>query len=117
MYSPLILGAALLGSVIAWPQLPQDGFPNPNAQQLMAIEQTAQGTPPNGPPPSPGSVSQQGITNFQLINFNENFEVAFFNSLVYNITNNVAGYNFSDPQEKSFVLASLKAVVAVRKSC
>jgi len=90
-----------------------DGFPTPSAAQLQTIEQTAQGTLPNGGPPPAGAVDAQGITNFQLINFNENFEVAFFKSLVNNITTNVQGFQIQNDKERDFVLKSLNAVVAV----
>jgi hypothetical protein len=109
--------ATLFASVLCVPVQytapPSDGFPSPNAAQLATIEQLAQGTLPNGGPPPPGAINAEGIKNFQLINFNENFEVAFFKSLVYNVTNNVPGFVIADPREHDFVLKSLNAVVAV----
>src|ERR1700753_987033 len=94
---------------------PADGFPTPSADQLTTIEKLAQGTLPNGGPPPPGAVNAEGIKNFQLINFNENFEVAFFKSLVYNVTENVSGFVIADQRERDFVLKSLNAVVAVSR--
>jgi hypothetical protein len=86
------------------------GFPAPNAQQLLAIEQAAHGTLPDGSPPP--MISAQGITNLQLINHNENFEVAFFSSLINNVTTNVAGFQIQDPTERNFILEALTAILA-----
>ncbi|KAF1990133.1 hypothetical protein K402DRAFT_390438 [Aulographum hederae CBS 113979] len=87
-----------------------NGFPNPNPQQLKDIEQQAFGTLPNGAPPP--SISDQGVTNLQLIAFNELFEVAFFTELIQNITSNLPGYQFADKSERDFVLDTLIAVQA-----
>jgi len=89
-----------------------NGFPAPSSAQLLAIEELAHGTLPNGPPPPPGAISAQGITNLQLVNFNENFEVAFFASLLNNVTTNVAGFQISDATERNFVIEVLTAVLA-----
>lgn len=91
-------------------QLP-DGMPNPSPEQLREIELHAQGTLPNGPPPP--TISHDGITNLQLIAFNEIFEVVYFNELRSNVTNNVEGYQFEDPDEREFVIRALNAIVAV----
>jgi hypothetical protein len=90
-----------------------DGFPEPSNSQLLIIEDLAHGTLPDGSPPPPGSISQDGITNLQLIEFNENFEVAFFSSLLFNVTTNVAGFEITDKTERDFVLEVLVAVLAV----
>jgi hypothetical protein len=90
-----------------------DGFPAPSAAQLLAIEELAHGTLSNAPPPPPGAISAQGITNLQLVNFNENFEVAFFGSLLHNITTNVHGFEISDSKERNFVIEVITAVLAV----
>ncbi|PIG88581.1 sexual development protein (LsdA) [Aspergillus arachidicola] len=70
-----------------WPRadipLP-DGMPNPSEEQLKKIQLRAHGTLPNTPLPS--KISKEGITNLQLIAFNELFEVAFYNELLLNIT-------------------------------
>jgi hypothetical protein len=87
-----------------------DGFPTPNAAQLLAIEQLAHGTLPNGSPPP--MISANGITNLEFINFNENFEVAFFASLIHNVTTNVAGFQIQDQTERAFILEALTAVFA-----
>ncbi|TVY42810.1 hypothetical protein LSUB1_G002213 [Lachnellula subtilissima] len=86
-----------------------EGFPSPNAQQLMAIEAQAQGSLPNGP--SPSSVKNNTVTSLQLIAFNEIFETAFFTSLIQNITNNVTGYAIANSTLKN---GYLEALVAIR---
>lgn len=88
-----------------------DGLPYPSPSELALVEQHAHGTLPNTSPPP--VISNNGIINLQLIAFNEMFEVAFFNELVTNITENVQGYRFSDPDDKRLVVESLKAILAV----
>lgn len=122
-YKAIIL-LGLASTIIAAPTPPNkptppsnklpDGMPDPNSEQRKLIEQNAHGTLPNGVPPP--VISDRGIVNLQLIAFNELFEVAFFNSLVNNITNNVTGYTFSDTAERGIVLSALKAILAVRSS-
>ncbi|KAJ5160269.1 uncharacterized protein N7482_007273 [Penicillium canariense] len=90
-------------------QLP-DGMPSPGPSELKQIEQSAHGTLPNGPPPP--AISNQGIVNLKLIAFNELFEVAFFNELITNITENVEGYRFNKAEEQTVVLDALKAILA-----
>lgn len=87
-----------------------DGFPNPNSQQLQAIEDLAHGTLPNAPPPP--SLSTQGGINFQFLQFNEEFEVAFFADLLHNITTNVPGYQIEDSAQQKFVIEVITAVLA-----
>ncbi|KAI1077959.1 sexual development protein [Whalleya microplaca] len=87
-----------------------DGFPNPNSQQLLDIEKHADGLLSNLPPPP--RLSQAGIQNFQLIAFNENFEVGYFSSLVDNITNHVDGFTDADHANLEEILEILKTVKA-----
>lgn len=87
-----------------------DGFPNPNATQLAAIGAVADGQIPNGPPPP--KLAPSSLTAFQLIAFNENFEVAFFSSLLQNITDGVPGFELDD-EEKEQLTSVLKTVIAV----
>lgn len=87
-----------------------NGFPvvaNPS-QQLTGIEIQAHGILPNGPPPP--TVQPDTLTSLRLIAFNEIFEVAFFTSLIQNITSNVDGY--TNIPNKDAVLAELIAVQA-----
>jgi hypothetical protein len=113
----LLLKAALFGGAFATPisisQVVTDGFPTPNQEQTQQIEANSLGTLPNGPAPPAGAIPADGITNLQLINLNENSEVAFFGQLIQNVTNNVAGYQITNPLERNFVLQTLKAVLAV----
>lgn len=50
------------------------------------------------------------MTVFELIAFNELFEVAFFTSLIQNITNDVPGFEIGNAGVKKFVLDALVAV-------
>ncbi|KAI1266892.1 hypothetical protein F5Y18DRAFT_380835 [Xylariaceae sp. FL1019] len=110
----LAFAAGLLGSAVAYPAQPgsfPSGFPTPNAQQVLAIEHQALGKLSNANPPP--KLSQAGVTNFQLILFNENTEVAFFSELIANITNNVPGYDYiSENRSKAEIVEILKTVLA-----
>ncbi|KAK2623804.1 hypothetical protein QTJ16_006985 [Diplocarpon rosae] len=87
-----------------------NNFPNPSAQQILDIQRQARGSLPNGAPPA--RVTNDTLTSLRLIAFNEMFEVAYFTSLLNNITTNVPGYTFSNPTERASVLATLTAVQA-----
>lgn len=89
----------------------KDGFPNPNKTELQQIELRAFGTLPNGPPPA--NISRDGILNLQLIAFNELFEVAFFDSLIHNITTNVSGFEVKNAKSRELLLKALEAAKAV----
>lgn len=89
-----------------------NGFPTLSTQALAAVEAAAHGTLPNGGPPPNGSISDLGITSIELINFNENFEVFFFTSLIYNITNYVPGFEIPNDDERNYILEALTAVQA-----
>ncbi|CAK7565834.1 MAG: hypothetical protein SEPTF4163_003763 [Sporothrix epigloea] len=112
LYKTILSAAVFASSAFARPasQLPADGFPNPDAKQLSAISGEADGTLPNGPPPP--SLNASSIPIFQLINFNENFEVAFFNSLIHNITTGASGFQIPFDQEKKALLSVLRTVLA-----
>jgi hypothetical protein len=86
-----------------------NGFPDPNATQLLTIEQHGLGTLPNSNLPS--SISAQGLINFQLIALNELAEVAFFTELLWNITNDIDGY---DIPLDDLIINSLVAAQNVR---
>jgi hypothetical protein len=88
-----------------------DGFPNPNPDQLKVIQQIADGTLSNAPPPA--KINESSFPVFQLIAFNEQFEVAFFSSLIYNVTNDVPGFSLKDPKKKDELLDILETVLAV----
>lgn len=113
MITRRIIGAlALLKLASAYSIPSADGFPKPDAQQILKIQNDAGGVLPNEPPPP--ELTDSGITNFQLIAFNEQFEVAFFSSLIENITNNVDGYQstpgIKDTAELLEILNNVKAV-------
>ena len=112
--APLISAAPVRNHASDIDQELPDGLPYPSPSELALVEQHAHGTLPNTSPPP--VISNKGIVNLQLIAFNELFEVAFFNELVTNITENMGGYRFSDPDDKSLVLASLEAILAVSSS-
>ncbi|EGX89768.1 late sexual development protein [Cordyceps militaris CM01] len=89
---------ALLGCASGAAIPSNDGFPSPSTQQQLSIAKDAGGLLPNVPLPTklgPGSK-----TTFQLIAFNELFEVAFFDSLLQNITQGVEGYKIKAHKEK-----------------
>ncbi|KAH6720872.1 hypothetical protein BKA61DRAFT_570515 [Leptodontidium sp. MPI-SDFR-AT-0119] len=85
-------------------------FPNPSQQQILDIQRQAQGSLPNGPPPS--TINPNTLTSLRLIAFNELFEVAFFTSLLNNITTNAPGYTFSSSSTRDTALAALTAIRA-----
>lgn len=113
----LSAAAAIIGCTSAAPAETRDhadptddGFPNPSDAQLASIETIAGGQLSNAAPPA--TLAAGTLTGFQLIAFNENFEVGFFSSLIDNITNNVDGFQL-DSEEATELLSALKAVKAV----
>ncbi|KAK5165430.1 uncharacterized protein LTR77_008959 [Saxophila tyrrhenica] len=89
-----------------------NGFPNIKnpSPALTQIEKQAHGTLPNTPL-SP-TLQTGDNTIFELIAFNELFEVAFFTSLINNITQGVEGFEIGSPVVKNFVLNALITVQA-----
>ena len=51
-------------------------------------------------------------TTFQAIAFGEIFEVAYFTSLLNNITNNVGGYQLGNGEDRTIVINALTAIQA-----
>ncbi|KAK4494097.1 hypothetical protein PRZ48_014395 [Zasmidium cellare] len=86
----------------------QNGFPSVavGSPQLLAIEKQAHGTLPNGPLPS--KIQDATATTLQLIAFNEIFEVAYFTSLLNNITS--GAYNVGEGAAKQIVINAITAV-------
>jgi len=124
MYA-LLASAALFGAALSAPaslssssaaaaatNTLSNGFPTLSTQALAAVEAAAHGTLPNGGAPPNGTISDLGITSIQLINFNENFEVFFFSSLINNITNQVGGFEIPNADERNYILEALTAVQA-----
>lgn len=85
-----------------------NGFPNLSPDALKAVQKQAQGTLPNTAFPS--HIEDTTAATFQLIAFNEIFEVAFFTSLINNITSGV--YDVGKGAAKQIVLNALTAVQA-----
>lgn len=93
----------------------QDGFPNiaMGSDALKSIETAAHGTLPDGPLPT--HISNISATIWQIIAFNELFEVAYFSDLIDNITKSAPGYEIGSPAARHVILNSLKAVQAQEK--
>ena len=94
------------------------GFPNtaPGSAELQAIEKDAHGTLPNGA--LPAKIADTSAAVWSLIAFNELFEVAFFTSLLNNITNSVPGYDvkaIGSHQVRDRVAQALQTVIAQEK--
>ncbi|KAK4544860.1 hypothetical protein LTR36_003764 [Oleoguttula mirabilis] len=87
-----------------------NGFPNVSDATLHDIEEAAHGTLPNGALPT--EINATSAIVLELIAFNELFEVAFFTSLIQNITSNVEGFQIDSQVLRSFVLETLIAVQA-----
>ena len=87
-----------------------NGFPNLSASALSSVNNAAHGTLSNatGKP----TFSTNDLTNFQLVAFNEFFEVAFFTSLLTNITTNVPGFEIPAHLNATYILDTLIAVQA-----
>ncbi|KAL7935549.1 late sexual development protein [Trichoderma chlorosporum] len=76
--------------------------------QLCQLEVTAGGIV-NLTNNVPSKLSPKGITQFQLIVVNQFFETSFFSSLLYNVTNDIAGYEY---QKKDELVAILQTTLA-----
>ncbi|KAK4574616.1 hypothetical protein LTR86_001457 [Recurvomyces mirabilis] len=87
-----------------------NGFPTVNNALLHDIAEAAHGSLPNAPLAT--HLSAGSVTIFELIAFNEIFEVAFFSSLINNITNNVHGFEIPSQVLRTYVLDTLTAVLA-----
>ncbi|KAK3372724.1 hypothetical protein B0H63DRAFT_503733 [Podospora didyma] len=83
------------------------GFPNPNTTQLVTIQEKADGTLPSAPPLP--QFNPASVPVFQVIAFNEEFEVAFFQSLIHNITHDVEGFRLESRQDKRELLDVLES--------
>lgn len=92
-----------------------DGFPTPNAQQLKAISKQADGSLSNAPPPA--KLADSTLQSLQAIAVNEEFEVAYFRSLLANITTGVKGYDSFKGWDKQALEKIFKVVIAVSLSC
>ena len=86
-----------------------NGFPTLSDAQLQQVSVIAHGIEPNGGAPTLGT---DDLTSIQLIAFNEIFEVAFFTSLLFNVTNNVPGFAFQDQGQRKTIIDALTAIQA-----
>jgi hypothetical protein len=93
---------------------PTDGFPTPNAQQLKGISEQADGSLSNAPPPA--TLADSTLQSLQAIAVNEEFEVAYFRSLLANVTTGVHGYTSWKGYDKKALEKILKVVIAVSLS-
>jgi len=87
-------------------------FPTLSENAKNTVNVLAHGTEPNGPPPI---LEADDLTSFQLIAFNEVFEVAFFTDLLFNVTNNVTGFEVSDQKERQKLINALVAIQATEE--
>ncbi|KAH9827982.1 Ferritin-like domain [Teratosphaeria destructans] len=104
-----------IGPVVAYGQTPfsfplDNGFPNVSSNALLEIEKAAHGTLPNGP--LPNKLNDVSLIVLGLIAFNEFFEVAFFSSVIKNITDGIDGFTIPDKTTSSAVLEALTVVRA-----
>lgn len=103
------------GLVAAAPFSLPDGFPNPSQSSLLKIQKQAGGTLPNTALPT--SLQSDAVQTLQIIAANEIFEVAYFSSLLDNVTNGVDGYTDFGGMTKDYVVESLQAIRAVSYCC
>lgn len=88
-----------------------DGFPTPNDQQVLNIEHRAHGSLSNSTPPA--SVDPDTIISLQVIAAQEQFEAAFFQQLLANVTNKEPGYVIRNSNAWTLGVDALTAIVAV----
>ncbi|KAK2063350.1 late sexual development protein [Colletotrichum caudatum] len=109
----LAAAGALLAGLSAAAPLERRGYtaliPS-SPEDIKKVELEARGSLPNSAPPP--KLEQSSLTAFQLIQFNEQFEVAFFTSMLENVTN---GGNGWDTPDKDKLVESLKVIVAQEK--
>lgn len=114
-FSTLFASAGLISSAFAglvprsYRVPSSNGFPNPDQEQLNAINLQAGGKLPGAPLPT--SLGDGSTVAFQLIAFNELFETAYFSSLLYNVTKGVENYQV-DGDKLTEAQKILKTVIA-----
>ncbi|KAI4751808.1 hypothetical protein E4T52_05542 [Aureobasidium sp. EXF-3400] len=87
-----------------------NGFPNLSPSALSDVNNAAHGTISNST--AKLTFSPNDLTNFQLVAFNEFFEVAFFTSLLTNITTGVSDFEIPAHLNATYILDTLIAVQA-----
>ncbi|CCF32086.1 late sexual development protein [Colletotrichum higginsianum] len=105
--------AAMLASISAAAPLERRSFGAVlpvTPEEIKLVETDARGSLPNSAPPP--KLEPSSLTAFQLIQFNEQFEVAFFTSMLENVTNGGPGWETPDKEK---MMEALKVVVAQEK--
>ena len=110
MYFQSLLTITFLAtSALAAPASLPDGYPSPSPEQLAQIEKEAGGSLPGGSLPT--KLTPAAVTTLQLIELNEAFEVAYFGSLLHNITTCAPGYTLPAPQyDRDYLIHVINAV-------
>jgi hypothetical protein len=88
-----------------------NGFPNLSPSALSDVNNAAHGTISNATA-AKIDFSPDALTNFQLVAFNEFFEVAFFTSLLTNITTGVPDFEIPAHLNATYIIDTLIAVQA-----
>lgn len=114
VFSIIVAFASFVAAVPSIPRnaSPSDGYPSPNPSQLAVISQQADGTLPNE---APAALSDATVPLIQAIAFVEEFEVAFFSSLLQNVTNEIHGYTDFNLLEKDAIVNILTNIVKVSR--
>ncbi|RSL73047.1 hypothetical protein CEP53_000836 [Fusarium sp. AF-6] len=113
MKAACVITTLLSSFALAHPSKPRtsnDGYPNPTMEQLKDISRRADGTLSNAPPPP--KLGESSKTAFQALAFGEEFEQAYFSSLLQNVTNGVPGYRHHGRFTKAELVKVLETVVA-----
>ncbi|RSM02404.1 hypothetical protein CEP52_008038 [Fusarium oligoseptatum] len=113
MRAACVITTLLSSFALAHPSKPRtsnDGYPNPTMEQLKDISRRADGTLSNAPPPP--KLGESSKTAFQALAFGEEFEQAYFSSLLQNVTNGVPGYRHHGRFTKAELVKVLETVVA-----
>ena len=97
-FATAVLSLASLAAATPFKFPLSNGFPNPSPQAIELIQKNAGGTLPNGALPT--KLSATDILDFKVVAGQEIFEVAFFTSLLNNITNGVPGYECTGYDKK-----------------
>ncbi|KAJ9603685.1 hypothetical protein H2200_011871 [Cladophialophora chaetospira] len=84
-----------------------NGFPNivNNTPAYQALTVQAHGSISNAPPPA--SLALDDLRSFKVVELQETFEVYFYTQLLLNLTNNVPGFEISDPALKQDIINKL----------
>jgi len=133
MFTPALMGMSLVGGVFGAPRVGQKwtrqaqtpnntaaavegsatSFPAlQNASLIPQLEALAHGTLSNNTAPPPHAFAPDTITAQQFVEFNENFEQAFFKDLLFNITSGNPDFKIPDSLNPKFVEDVLIATIA-----